>query len=555
MMKRQMFLVGALALLLFCACKKEKSNPCDATVAANLPAVAIDSVYRDGDKIIISGNVLGVGQDDAGLTAHGVVWSLNLTPSLQNGQNKNLGPATASGRFTVTLDSIPTGDFQFRTYATNCTGTMYSNSIIHFNTKPDLWAEFTFNDSIGIAPFTVSFVNKSFGATSYLWDFGDGNTSSALNPNHEYKKPGRYTVKLVVKKDLKESVAIDTLKVKAITFNRTFDPTGGNNNHGVSVFESGDKYRIFGNRPGFSPYRLAMETNQEGILTYENITSGAFRWLSDLMFQGSNGKYYDITTQFNDAPIIIKKRLEVFDNTGATAGSKYFFEVSGRSFTGLVNLGNGKQFLCGTAGKNFEGYVVDLANEQSTKTIDIAGGNDINSGVALKVNNRIIVNYQTENTSGDQYNIISTYNLNGQSGYLVYSKKNEPVSSISAVADDQSNFYILEESASNALQLRGFNLNGDVLWTHPFEGQHTGAHSLVFTKDKNIVICYLWNNAINLKKVNMAGNTLWHKEIPMNGGGIISGMIEVADGGFLMTGGMNNRVLLIKTDFEGIIDP
>ncbi len=43
---------------------------------------------------------------------------------------------------------------------------------------------------------TVTFVNSSVGATEYLWDFGDGNTSDEENPNHTYAMNGVYTVSL-----------------------------------------------------------------------------------------------------------------------------------------------------------------------------------------------------------------------------------------------------------------------------------------------------------------------------------------------------------------------
>ncbi len=36
---------------------------------------------------------------------------------------------------------------------------------------------------------------------SYLWDFGDGTTSSKENPTHTYDQPGRYSVSLTVKDD------------------------------------------------------------------------------------------------------------------------------------------------------------------------------------------------------------------------------------------------------------------------------------------------------------------------------------------------------------------
>lgn len=48
----------------------------------------------------------------------------------------------------------------------------------------------------GAAPFAATFMNASTNATSYLWDFGDGNTSTDENPSHTYTVPGTYTVTL-----------------------------------------------------------------------------------------------------------------------------------------------------------------------------------------------------------------------------------------------------------------------------------------------------------------------------------------------------------------------
>jgi len=46
---------------------------------------------------------------------------------------------------------------------------------------------------------TVTFTNQSIGQiTSYLWDFGDGNTSTLENPTHTYISTGTYTVSLIV---------------------------------------------------------------------------------------------------------------------------------------------------------------------------------------------------------------------------------------------------------------------------------------------------------------------------------------------------------------------
>lgn len=50
----------------------------------------------------------------------------------------------------------------------------------------------------GCAPLTVSFSNQSLLAQGYQWQFGDGASSIAENPVHEYYTPGTYTVSLTV---------------------------------------------------------------------------------------------------------------------------------------------------------------------------------------------------------------------------------------------------------------------------------------------------------------------------------------------------------------------
>jgi PKD domain/Secretion system C-terminal sorting domain len=43
---------------------------------------------------------------------------------------------------------------------------------------------------------SVNFTNTSTNAATYLWNFGDGNTSTVANPSHEYANSGTYTVTL-----------------------------------------------------------------------------------------------------------------------------------------------------------------------------------------------------------------------------------------------------------------------------------------------------------------------------------------------------------------------
>ncbi len=60
-------------------------------------------------------------------------------------------------------------------------------------------ADFTADKTGGTSPLTVQFTDQSAGTiTSRLWDFGDGDQSTAVCPSHVYETPGVYTVSLTV---------------------------------------------------------------------------------------------------------------------------------------------------------------------------------------------------------------------------------------------------------------------------------------------------------------------------------------------------------------------
>ena len=66
---------------------------------------------------------------------------------------------------------------------------------------PSPVADFSATPLSGAEPLTVSFTDTSTsddGIVSWLWDFGDGQTSTDQNPHHEYIQDGFYTVSLTV---------------------------------------------------------------------------------------------------------------------------------------------------------------------------------------------------------------------------------------------------------------------------------------------------------------------------------------------------------------------
>ena len=59
----------------------------------------------------------------------------------------------------------------------------------------------------------VTFTNKSKGASRYLWNFGDGNTSTLKHPEHIYSQPGSYKVELTVKNGKEERTVINYIMI------------------------------------------------------------------------------------------------------------------------------------------------------------------------------------------------------------------------------------------------------------------------------------------------------------------------------------------------------
>lgn len=54
----------------------------------------------------------------------------------------------------------------------------------------------------GCSPTQINFMNTSSDATNFEWNFGDGGSSTNINPSHIYNIPGYYTITLITKSDI-----------------------------------------------------------------------------------------------------------------------------------------------------------------------------------------------------------------------------------------------------------------------------------------------------------------------------------------------------------------
>jgi len=107
-----------------------------------------------------------------------------------------------------------------------------------FNQAPI--ANFMWSPFEPLARAEISFTDQSTdsgglfgggGITQWRWDFGDGDSSTAPNPKHEYDKSGQYTVRLTVTDDAGKATTITKTVNVGPSLNGSWsgwveDPTG-----------------------------------------------------------------------------------------------------------------------------------------------------------------------------------------------------------------------------------------------------------------------------------------------------------------------------------------
>lgn len=150
-----------------------------------------DSLCSDGNSFDFVGNVFGP-------TGATYTWNFGPNGSIQTSNNiiENGVSFDTTGSILVSL----TGEFNI------CKETAYKN--IYLYKSPEI--DFRLEPGLQCVPFNAQFTDLSFAETpiSYLWDFGDGTTSTLQNPSHLYQNVGNYPVTLIIWTD---AGCVDTL--------------------------------------------------------------------------------------------------------------------------------------------------------------------------------------------------------------------------------------------------------------------------------------------------------------------------------------------------------
>jgi gliding motility-associated-like protein len=102
----------------------------------------------------------------------------------------------SNGGNTATINVSPSVTTTYTVTVDNGGGCSATDDVV-VTLEPSPTVDFTVDTTNGCEPLTVNFTDMSNGI-SYLWDFGDGNTSTAQNPTHTYQNAGTYSVNLEV---------------------------------------------------------------------------------------------------------------------------------------------------------------------------------------------------------------------------------------------------------------------------------------------------------------------------------------------------------------------
>lgn len=119
--------------------------------------------------------------------------------SITSTVNGGIGPFTylwSNGDTLTDITNIPAGTYDLAVTASNNCMQWASTTILQGDS---LNANFIATPDSGLYPLVVDFIDTSFNAVSYYWDFGNGDTSVlASPPSMTYDTGGVYTVSLVI---------------------------------------------------------------------------------------------------------------------------------------------------------------------------------------------------------------------------------------------------------------------------------------------------------------------------------------------------------------------
>ncbi|UUX92556.1 lectin like domain-containing protein [Methanoplanus endosymbiosus] len=406
-----------------------------------------NSIVQTSDGgYILTGETYSLNGDVSGNHGSSDVWVVKLDSSGNFIWQKCLGGDESDSGESIVQTSD--GGYIVAGYTKSTNGDVSGN-----HGSSDVWvvklegngmpqSEFTASPIAGTKPLEVQFTDESTGnPTSWLWDFGDGDTSTLQNPEHTYTESGNYSVSLEVSNSAGSNsiTKTDYISVSGLT------PSDGEwtiplfyEFSSLSGRHTDFRELAFGTKTGATDsYDEGIDTraapaDPDGYTQYFKLTGSAIKLYKDfrpIIDEGNNENSWTLKLICGDAEEDITREVTLSWDTS---------ELNENVSSLTLNVAGETIDMTTQSSYTFE--TCDLLNlveikAGSTSSIDIPLKNGWNF-ISIPLSNAIITpgdgvdsTVYLYNSSIQNYNIINVDDMEQLgAGYWVYANKNTSIS-------------------------------------------------------------------------------------------------------------------------------
>ncbi len=250
-------------------------------------------------------------------------------------------------------------------------GSIYITTLVQYLDKKQAYkpvAAFSYVPSAPSVKDTVTFQNLSTNSTSYLWNFGDGQTSTDVNPKHLYTMPGVYHVTLVAYNgSLTDTASADitvsgVLAVKLLSFTGSYNRTYNLLAWSASGDE-GSKYNVQKSLDGtaFTTINSVLASKSNAVVNYSYKDAN--------LLQGKN--YYRLQTVDNSGAISYSNVVMLIADGNLSSALKVSPDPVNRGANLNVNISSSSSGNAVISVLNAEGKVVH------STAVNLVSGNNV----------------------------------------------------------------------------------------------------------------------------------------------------------------------------------
>ena len=541
---------------------------------ADVP-VAIQSgpVTVVGLNATAEGELISTGD---GVSQYGHVWSTTSADpiytdatTLATRLNPTGSPVGTASSFTSTISLENGNTYKIRAYAIDIYGSApyYGKDTTIFIAAEPV-ADFTFTNDNCTAPCTIVFSSdESANAESFNWSFGDGNSSTLPNPQHEYIRPGIYSVVLEVTGPGGTDQIEKTVVIQGITFERqvSIKNGAGVETDYLPILRMADNSYVI----GIGSSTLSHVQIQLVKFDSDGIMDSGFNYFEDTTFSEDCRLPQDLLEVNGDILLLTDcagcyefPAVQIDGNTGDTTFITYAKPLYGYIdqrcekilsknleftllCTGLGTLGNGTDRDIYSAGVNYLDYSFYCMNAPSSGKRE-----DVRDGIFARNDDLLVVGYNDDNQLLFGSFVFAIDNDLTDLGYA----NHDPVS-IEAFGQED---YLIIGNYQGA-GVFAITLNSTYSPTNAFTNTITGLdiHCAMVVSDSSFVIGGEKDGGAYLAQFSGSGSE-FNRDWERTGANFMAQSIrsidKTNDDGFIMSGASGGFAYIIKTDFEGKID-